>query len=74
MGQRQEMNRIKEQKNEKNPIRSSLNNLHHLLYSWENVVTKIDLWVETKLDRLLLRASFSASPTMCISKSVYLHA
>ena len=73
MGQRQEMNKIKEQKNEK-IVRSSLKNLHHLLYSWENVVTKIDLWVATKLDRLLVSASFSASPTMCISKSVYLHA
>lgn len=52
---------------------SSLNSLHHLLYSWENVVTNIDLWVATKLDSLLLRASSSASPTMCISKSVHLH-
>ena len=48
MGQRQEMNKIKEQKNEK--MLSSLNNLHHLLHSWENVVTNIDLWVATKLD------------------------
>ena len=74
MGQRLEMNKIKEQKNEK--MLSSLYSLHHLLYSWENVVTNIDLWVATKLDSLLLRTSV-LHPTCaflkaytCISKAL----
>ena len=60
-------------RNEQNQRTEKWKKCFHLLYSWENVVTNIDLWVATKLDSLLLRASSSASPTMCISKSVHLH-